>query len=74
VSELAGARIRRHADRLGLPHLASNLTELADKADAAKLGYLEFLDQLLEDEVAEKESRRFRNALRLTGLPHHRSC
>jgi DNA replication protein DnaC len=72
MSELVSNRIRRHADKLGLSHLGENLTELAARADAAQLGYLDFLDQLLEDEVGEKESRRFRNALRLSGLPHHR--
>ncbi|PZS13413.1 MAG: AAA family ATPase [Pseudonocardiales bacterium] len=72
MTALVSQRIRAHATKLGLPELAENITELTSRAEQAKLGYLDFLDQLLEDEVGAKESRRFRNALRLSGLPHHR--
>ena len=58
--------------RLGLPELAENVTELTARAEQAQLGYLNFLDQLLKDDVGAEQSRRFRNALRLSGLPHHR--
>jgi DNA replication protein DnaC len=37
------------------------------------MGYLEFLDFVLEEEVGLREGRRFRNALKLSGLPHHKS-
>lgn len=37
------------------------------------MGYLDFIDMLLEEEVGLREGRRFRNALKLSGLPHHRS-
>ena len=72
MNALIAHRIRAHATRLGLPELADNVTELTARAEQAQLGYLDFLDQLLEDEVGAKESRQFRNALRLSGLPHHR--
>lgn len=72
MNALVAQRIRANAIKLGLPELAENITELTARAEQAQLGYLEFLDQLLEDEVGAKESRRFRNALRLSGLPHHR--
>ena len=36
------------------------------------MGYLEFIDLLLEEEVGVREGRRFRNALKLSGLPHHK--
>jgi hypothetical protein len=36
------------------------------------MGYLEFLDLLLEEEVGVREGRRFRNALKLSGLPRHK--
>jgi DNA replication protein DnaC len=36
------------------------------------MGYLDFLDLLLEEEVGLREGRRFRNALKLSGLPHHK--
>ena len=72
MSSLVSQRIQSNATKLGLPELAGNVTDLTARAEAAQLGYLDFLDQLLEDEAAAKESRRFRNALRLSGLPHHR--
>ena len=37
------------------------------------MGYLEFLDLLLEGELGLREGRRFRNALKLSGLPHHKT-
>jgi hypothetical protein len=72
VNALVSQRISAHAAKLGLPELAENITERAARAEQAQLGYLDFVDQLLEDEVGAKESRRFRNALRLSGLPHNR--
>jgi DNA replication protein DnaC len=70
---LVADRIRRHAERLLLHHLADEATALAARAEAAQLGYLDFLDQVLEEEVGVREGRRFRNALKLSGLPHHKT-
>ena len=70
---LVADRIRRHAERLLLHHLADEATELAARAEDAQLGYLDFLDQVLEEEVGVREGRRFRNALKLSGLPHHKT-
>ena len=36
------------------------------------MGYLEFVDLLLGEEVGLREGRRFRTALKLSGLPHHK--
>ncbi|QGF24998.1 AAA family ATPase [Raineyella fluvialis] len=36
------------------------------------MGYLDFLDLLLEEEAGMREARRFTNALKLSGLPHHK--
>ena len=66
-------RIRDHAARLGLTHLTETITELVDRAEAAQMGYLDFVDLLLEEEVGLREGRRFRNALKLSGLPHHKT-
>src|SRR3954465_3712818 len=73
MSALTADRIRTHAARLGLPHLADTITELVDRAEAAQMGYLDFVDLLLEEEVGLREGRRFRNALKLSGLPHHKT-
>lgn len=73
MSELVLDRIRAHANRLALTHLAQEAEALAGRADAQTMGYLEFLDLILEEEVGLREGRRFRNALKLSGLPHHKT-
>ena len=73
MSTLTADRIRDHATRLGLTHLTDTITELVDRAEAAQMGYLDFVDLLLEEEVGLREGRRFRNALKLSGLPHHKT-
>jgi DNA replication protein DnaC len=72
VSELVATRIREHAERLRLAHLAEGLDGLVDRAEQQTMGYLDFLDLVLEEEVGVREGRRFRNALKLSGLPHHK--
>ena len=72
MSELVATRIREHAERLHLAWLADNLDALITRAEQASMGYLEFIDLALEEEVGLREGRRFRNALKLSGLPHHK--
>jgi len=72
MSELVATRIREHAERLHLANLTSNLDALIARAEQATMGYLDFLDLLLEEEVGVREGRRFHNALKLSGLPHHK--
>ena len=72
MSELVATRIREHAERLHLANLTGNLDALVARAEQATMGYLEFLDLVLEEEVGVREGRRFRNALKLSGLPHHK--
>lgn len=73
MSEFVISRITAAAERLKLPHTAAGAADAAARAEQAQLGYLDFLDQLLEDEVTHRESGRFRNALKLSGLPHHKT-
>jgi len=73
MSELITTRIRDHATRLGLNHLAETTTQLLQRAEADQMGYLDFLDLLLQEELGLREGRRFRNALKLSGLPHHKT-
>ncbi len=73
MSELVTTRIRDAAGRLHLANLAENLEPLVARAESATMGYLEFLDLVLEEETGIREGRRFRNALKLSGLPHHKS-
>ncbi|WP_433432114.1 IS21-like element helper ATPase IstB [Nonomuraea sp. CA-141351] len=73
MSELVTARIRATATKLGLPHLAEHLNDHVGRADAARLGYLDFLDLVLEEEHAVREERRIRHALRISKMPHHKT-
>ena len=73
MSELVATRIREHAERLHLAHLAEEPGRAwSTRAEQATMGYLEFLDLVLEEEVGVREGRRFPNALKLSGLPHHK--
>ena len=73
MNALTGDRVRDHANRLGLTHLGDTLADLVERAETAQLGYLDFVDLLLEEELGLREGRRFRNALKLSGLPHHKT-
>jgi len=73
MSELTTARIRAHATRLGLPGVAEDPAALAARAEQASLGYLDFLDLILGEEAALRDSRRCRAALHASGLPHHKT-
>ncbi|WP_409054884.1 IS21-like element helper ATPase IstB [Streptomyces sp. SYP-A7185] len=73
MSELTSNRIRSTAGKLGLPHLAEALNQYIQRADEAKMGYLDLLDLVLAEELVVREDRRFRNGLRLSKLPHHKT-
>jgi DNA replication protein DnaC len=73
MSQLVTTRIREHATKLGLTHLTDTVTQLVARAEADTMGYLDFVDLLLEEELGLREGRRFRNALKLSGLPHHKT-
>ncbi len=73
MSELLTTRIREGARRLHLGNLEDNVETLVERAEGTTMGYLEFLDLVLEEETGVREGRRFRNALKLSGLPHHKS-
>jgi DNA replication protein DnaC len=73
VTELVTNRIQASATKLGLPHLAKTLQEFTSRADTASLGYLDFLDLVLQEELAVRDERRFRAGLRLSKLPHHKT-
>jgi DNA replication protein DnaC len=72
MSELVTTRIRGNATRLGLTHLGDNLDTHLKRADADQMGYIDFLDLILEEEAALRDGRRFRTALRISKLPHHK--
>jgi DNA replication protein DnaC len=73
VSELVTSRIRATAGKLGLPRLAEVLAGHVERADTAKMGYLDFLDLILEEELAVREERRLHHALRASKVPHRKT-
>ncbi|ARF59804.1 IS21-like element helper ATPase IstB [Streptomyces gilvosporeus] len=73
MSELVSTRIRTTAGKLGLPHLAETINEYTRRADEGKMGYLDFLDLVLSEELAVRDDRRFRSGLRTSKLPHHKT-
>src|SRR4051812_3881579 len=73
MAELITQRIRRNASELRLHAIAEDPDELIERAEAAQLGYREFLDLLLESEVGVLEGRRYQARLKMAGLPHHKT-
>jgi DNA replication protein DnaC len=73
VSELITTRVRASAVKLGLTHLADGLTDQLARADTAAMGYLDFLDLILQEELAVREERRLRHSLRLSKMPHYKT-
>jgi DNA replication protein DnaC len=73
MAELITQRIQRNAIELRLHAIADDPDELIERAEAAQLGYREFLDLLLESEVGVLEGRRYQARLKMAGLPHHKT-
>jgi hypothetical protein len=59
MSQLLADRIREHAERLRLTHLAEHLPTLVERAEATSMGYLQLLDLVLEEQIGVREGRRF---------------
>jgi DNA replication protein DnaC len=73
TSELLSARVQTQARKLGLTHLADSLPALLKRADDQQMGYLDFLDLITAEEAGMKDTSRFRHALRVSRLPHHKT-
>ena len=58
---------------MGLTYIAEVDTQLVDRAEDADMGYLDLIDLLLEEELGQRDARRFRHALNVSGLPHHKT-
>lgn len=69
MSELVRDRLESNLTRLGLLTLKEALTSTLDTAQKESWAYSDLLDRLFEDELANRESRRVRNALKLSGIP-----
>jgi DNA replication protein DnaC len=66
-------RIESNLSRLRLPRIREILQAVINSAEDQGKSYLSFLDDLLEEEVAQKEQRRIETALKISGLPFIKS-
>jgi len=66
-------RIESNLSRLRLPRIREILQGVIKGAEDQGKSYLSFLDDLLEEEVAQKEQRRIETALKISGLPFIKS-
>ena len=66
---LVTERIEANLTRLRLPRIREILDQIIRSAEQKGQSYLTFLDNLLEEEVAQKEQRRIETALKISGLP-----
>ena len=66
-------RVESNLSRLRLPRIREILQGVMKAAEEQGKSYLSFLDDLLEEEVAQKEQRRIETALKISGLPFIKS-
>lgn len=66
-------RIESNLSRLRLPRIRESLHSVIKIAEDQGKSYLSFLDDLLEEEVAQKEQRRIETSLKISGLPFIKS-
>jgi DNA replication protein DnaC len=66
-------RIESNLTRLRLPRIRAILQGVMKRAEDQGKSYLSFLDDLLEEEVAQKEQRRIETTLKISGLPFIKS-
>jgi len=66
-------RIELNLSRLRLPRIREILQGVMKQAEDQGKSYLSFLDDLLEEEVAQKEQRRIETTLKISGLPFIKS-
>jgi DNA replication protein DnaC len=66
-------RIESNLSRLRLPRIREILDRVIKSAEDQSKSYLSFLDDLLEEEVAQKEQRRVETSLKISGLPFIKS-
>jgi DNA replication protein DnaC len=66
-------RIESNLTRLRLPRIRDILQGVIKGAEDQGKSYLSFLDDLLEEEVAQKEQRRIEIAIKISGLPFIKS-
>lgn len=69
MTELLHARVLESLTRLRLRHIAQRLDALLSEAARAEPNYLEFLDQVLREEVASKHRKRIAMGIQIAHFP-----
>lgn len=73
MEQLTGERLQDNLLRLKLGRAAEVLDSIIREAEENKSSYMAFLDHLLEEEVAAKDTRRVQTAMKTAGLPSAKS-
>src|SRR5208283_5163437 len=71
--ELVRERVNNHLSILGLNRIGNILSDTLEDAQNKGLSYLDVLDQLLIEEVHEKEDQQLKRILRLACLPFRKT-
>lgn len=73
MSEMIKERIAENLQRLKLNRIQDVFPQIIQKAEENKLSYMALVDQLLTEEVATKEDRRLKAAMKTAGLPFEKT-
>jgi len=73
MTEMIQERINENLQRLKLNRIAELYPILIKQAEESELTYTAFMDQLLTEEVATKEDRRLKTAMKTAGLPFEKT-
>ena len=69
MSELIHGRVVEHLQRLRLGHVAERLDALLSQAARTEPSYLEFLDEVLREEVSSKQKKRVQMGIQIAHFP-----
>ncbi len=73
MTEMIKQRVDENLQRLKLNRVQEILPEMINSAEEKQLSYMSLIDKLLSEEVATKEDRRFKIALKTAGLPYEKT-
>jgi DNA replication protein DnaC len=73
MDRLVTERIEHNLDRLGLIGMKKVYVELTKEAHKKSLSYTQYLDMLLEEEVASKQTHRYQLLLREAAFPYSKT-
>ena len=69
MTDLVHARVVDHLTRLRMGHVAEQLDSLLSQAARSEPSYLDFLDQVLREEVSSKQKKRVQMGIQIAHFP-----